>query len=153
MIDIFINLIIIITLFYLSIVDIKKMIVEYKGIAIIFIAGAALWLFGETELSFHIKGCFIITSIAFLIAYITKGLGGGDVKLFSAIGFAFGICEATRILMLSFLLSGIFVILIKLIPLSITPISQLKVSKEIPFVPFIAASAFLIFIQNLLYLL
>lgn len=153
MIKIFTGLFIIIILFFLSIEDVKTMTVPVKGIIMIFISGAVLCISGSEPVVFHINGWLLLSFTAFLTALVSGGLGGGDVRLFSALGFALGVSEGIRIFMLSFLLSGLFVLMIKLLPARIRIINRVKIKKEIPFVPFIAVSAFLIFTENLLYCL
>lgn len=153
MINIFSKLFILIILIFLSTVDVKTETVPIKGILMVFASGAVLCLSGTESAGFYIKGWLVLTSAAFLTAFLSKGLGGGDVKLFSALGFALGVYEGLKIYVYSFLLSGFFVLMIKILPVRIRVINRLKQKKEIPFVPFIAASAFLIFTENLLYCL
>lgn len=153
MTDIIIKLFILLILIYLSVVDIRTMTVPLKGVAVIFAVAVLCIFFGKENIYFYIKGWLLITVIVLILAAVTGGIGGGDVKLFSSLGAAMGAGEALKILILSFFLSGIFAIAVKVMPVKISVFISLKNKKEIPFVPFIAFSAFLIFTENLLYYL
>lgn len=151
--NIVISMCVFLILIFLSIWDIKYRVVPPAGCIAIALAGLIL-LIKDGDLVFHFKGASMIFAMSFLIAFITKGLGGGDIKLFTALGFAFGIGMAVEIMIFSFLLSGIFIvstwILIKLG--RIIPIfSRITTFSELPLVPFIAISYILIFTENLLY--
>jgi len=151
--EIILKLFILITLMYLSAVDMKTMTVPGWGIGLIYMLGILLFLYGKENINFYLKGWIVLLISSFAIALLTKGLGGGDVKLFSALGASFGVCEALKILALAFVLSGIFICMILTLPIKSKKFSALKSKKEIPFVPFITLSAFLIFTENLLYCL
>ncbi|MDO4482387.1 MAG: prepilin peptidase [Bacillota bacterium] len=153
MIKYFSELVILIILIFISIEDVKTMTVPASGTLGVFLSGAFLCLSGAETPAFYFKGWLVLTFTAFITAFLSKGLGGGDVKLFSALGFALGALEGIKLFVYSFLLSGFFVLLIKILPGRIVVINRLKQKKEMPFVPFIAASAFLIFTKNLLYCL
>ena len=153
MTEIIIKLFIIIILVYLSIVDIRKMIVPTVGISAIYAAGVIMMLTCDENVKFYIEGWFFLTISSLAIALFTRGLGGGDVKLLSGLGASLGCHEALKILAFSFILTGIFVIFIHTYPFKSARFKTLKTKKEIPFVPFIALSTFLIFTKKLLYCL
>lgn len=78
-------------------------------------------------------GALLGFSVLFLIAVISKGgMGGGDIKLFTLIGFATGV----KTLTLSFLLSVFLGAVFGVIGLAFKFVSK---GKPIPFGPFIAA--------------
>lgn len=85
---------------------------------------------------------FCLGLILLLMAFLSKGLGGGDIKLFSVLAFSLGFFNAFKILMVAFIFSGIgglaFIIFKK---------GALK--EEIAFGPFILCSAFVVFINLL----
>ena len=151
--EIIVKLFIIMILFYLSTVDIRKMTVPNKGTALIFIAGIVLMLTGDKNIYFYLNGFILMSVSSIAIALVSKGLGGGDVKLLSALGASLGAYEALEILALSFVMAGIFIVFIRVMSFRNTRFLHLRSKKEIPFVPFIACSAFLIFTENLLYCL
>ena len=78
----------------LAYIDIKEQIVPNKSIIILLILGVITYFFKEITLIDKIIGAFIVSVPMLIIALITGGFGGGDIKLFFAAGFVVG---ATRI--------------------------------------------------------
>ncbi len=151
--NIFINFSVILILACLSIIDIKKQIVPPLIIAALIPAGFILMISPESDIVFHFKGLAIIFLITFIFSATTYGLGGGDVKLFAALGFIYGASDIIEVMIISFILSGIFIVLMKGIYLIIPRFSCLNIKNEIAFVPFISISFCLILSKNLLYYL
>lgn len=149
----FINFSVILILICLSIIDIKKRIVPPLITAAMLPAGFILMISPENDVIFHFKGFAIIFLITFIFSAMTGGLGGGDVKLFTAMGFIYGASAIIEVMFISFILSGIFIVFTKGIYRIIPRFSTLNFKKEIPFVPFISSSFCLILLKNLLYYL
>lgn len=133
-------------LFVLSVVDLREMIVPGAGIAAVAGIGVLRGILGEQGWMFHVKGGLILFCVCIGIALISGGLGGGDVKLFGALGFALGTRAAAEIFVLAFLLSGIFVSAAHLLLRITGREGRFVGKKEIPFVPFIGAAAAVLFL-------
>lgn len=76
--------------------------------------------------------------ILLLMAFLSKGLGGGDIKLFSVLAFSLGFFTALKILIFAFILSGIW-------GLGFIIFKKKTLKDEMAFGPFILCSAFFIF--------
>ncbi|EML6501499.1 prepilin peptidase [Clostridioides difficile] len=88
----------------------------------------------------HIFGLLIGFIIPYIIAKLTKGLGYGDVGLYSLCCFALGNNYGFYVIVLSFILAFLFFII-----LYITKIfKDVDIIKQIPFTPFISLSTILI---------
>ena len=88
----------------------------------------------------HINGLLIGFIIPFLIAKITKGLGEGDIGLFSLCCFALGHNYSLYLISLSFILASIYCIYVLLIKSG-------KIRK-IPFAPFISLATVMIILTK-----
>lgn len=94
----------------------------------------------HNDLLYYINGLFIGFIISFLIAKITKGLGEGDIGLFSLCCFSLGYNYALYLIALSFILAAIYSIYMILI-------KNIKI-KVIPFAPFISLSTIMIMLTK-----
>lgn len=88
----------------------------------------------------HISGLFIGFIIPFIIAKITKGLGEGDIGLFSLCCFALGHNYSLYLISLSFILASIYCIYVLLMKSG-------KIRK-IPFAPFISLATIMIILTK-----
>lgn len=94
----------------------------------------------EHNLLFHISGLLVGFIIPFLIAKITKGLGEGDIGLFSLCCFVLGNNYSLYLISLSFVLASIYCIYVLLIKSG-------KIRK-IAFAPFISLATTMIILTK-----
>ncbi|MBQ3390108.1 MAG: prepilin peptidase [Firmicutes bacterium] len=138
------NILIITILAALAVIDVQKRIVPNLGTVLI--AALGLWrvLAGIVSPGSAAGGAALLGVTMLMLAAFTGGVGGGDVKLLAALGWAVGALQGAKLLFLSFFLSGIFSTGLKIVPVFVEN-SRLSGIREIPFVPFIALAAALIF--------
>ena len=86
-------------------------------------------------------GSFYILGLLALIIYKKEGMGFGDVKLMTSLGFFFGIKNILVITILSFAISAVVSILLIVL-------KKKKLDSYIPFGPFIVVSTILIIFFN-----
>lgn len=141
------GILILIILWNLAIIDIRHRIVPNAGPIIIAVLGIVRVFSGELSWTSALSGAALLGGLTLALAVATEGVGGGDVKLFAALGLAFGAVEGAKLSFLSFFLSGIFCAGVLILPV-IVGNSRFSRIREIPFVPFIALAASLIFLQN-----
>lgn len=84
-------------------------------------------------------GLFLIMALIGEKIYKKEALGGGDIKLFAAIGAALGIHNILLVIILSSLL-GLFYAMPQLL------LKRLKREDPIPYGPFLATAAFITFL-------
>ena len=91
-------------LLWAAITDFKKRIIpDWTWIAIVLFGGISAFLFPYPALSERIVG-FILPGIClFILAIKYGGVGGGDIKLTSAMGFCFGLYGLSAILFFALL--------------------------------------------------
>jgi len=94
----------------LSVIDVRTMMVPRAGPLLILAAGLLMLALGFLEPDAAFKGMAVMTAAGLMIALLTGGLGGGDVKVFAAMGLCTGTASGLEILMLSFLISGIMAV-------------------------------------------
>lgn len=94
----------------------------------------------EHNLLSHVSGLLVGFIIPFLIAKITKGLGEGDIGLFSLCCFALGHNYSLYLISLSFILASIYCIYVLLIKIG-------KIRK-IAFAPFISLATVMIILTK-----
>lgn len=122
----------------ISISDIKYMLIPDKILlfffSILFIERLILPLNPWWD---SLVGASVIFVILFMIAVISKGgMGGGDIKLFTVLGFVLGLKQ----ILFTFFFANIFGALIGLIGMAIGVFER---KKPIPFGPFIAIGTFI----------
>jgi len=169
------KIVFIINLIYLSVIDVKTKLVPVKGQVIAISCGCGCLVLSilnaklnlllskehwvaelfvnriiENPLSM-LSGFSVLLIVCSLVAVITGGLGGGDVKIFSAVGLICGLKGGVEILLAAFALSGIFCVIIRVLPIIFRRFLKLKNVKEIPLLPFITISSVLQFLQKSLY--
>lgn len=86
-----IYLIIATTLIYAALVDMQIMIIPDRTHIILVICAIILILFNNTTLFDKLIGALIVSIPLLIIAYITKGMGYGDVKLMASAGLILGV--------------------------------------------------------------
>lgn len=88
----------------------------------------------------HIFGLAIGFIIPYIIAKFTKGLGYGDVGLYSLCCFALGNNYGFYVIVLSFILSFLFFVILY----GIKIFKNINIKKQIPFTPFISLATIII---------
>ena len=141
------DILIMIVIAVLAVVDLHQRIVPNIGPVVIALLGLGRVLTGAVSPGSALSGAALLGGSMMLLALLTNGVGGGDVKLLGALGAVLGPVEGAKLLFLSFFLSGIASAGILILPV-IAGSAREKGAREIPFVPFIALAAFLIFLQN-----
>lgn len=117
----------------ITVIDLKTQIIPSKLIVAIFFISLIYKIY-IGEIFDSITGMLISFFILWLIAVISKGgMGGGDIKLISALGVLSGFKGILTIISLSFILGGIVAVF-----LIITKVKSRK--DAVPFAPFIAIS-------------
>lgn len=128
--------IIIVLLLWVSLMDIKYMIIPDILNIILALIGIGMAICNVNFIVDKVLGALIGFTIFMLIAILTNAMGGGDIKLMSALGLIFGVKGILFITIFSFVLGAIVSILL----LSF----KIKNKKDkIPFGPFISLSAIL----------
>lgn len=140
--NLFLNLILMVTLIIISCIDFKKKVIPGKFISFVFILGAVKNLINIDRILDGLTGLIVGGGILLIIAVITKGgLGGGDVKLVAVLGLFLGLKKVLLLITLSILtgaLASVVLILLK----------AHKYSSTISFGPFIAISTFLVIVYG-----
>lgn len=131
----------------LAFIDLRDRIVPNTGPALIAALGIVRVLSGQLSWLSALSGAALLGGLALALAVATEGMGGGDVKLLTSLGLAFGALDGVKLCFLSFFLSGIFCAGVLILPVFVGN-SRISGIREIPFVPFIALAVFLIFLQN-----
>lgn len=91
-------------LIILAMIDIDTMEIPDRFHIMIFILALINLAFNDFSIYSHIGGFFIISVPLFVIALITGGLGGGDIKLIAVAGFLLG----TPSTLVAFMIASIF---------------------------------------------
>jgi len=127
------EIVLIICLIISTFIDLKHQIIPDKVVLPTIIAGLVLNIMLRREnLPNYLMGFALGGGIIFLIVVLSSGgMGGGDVKLFAAVGMFLGL----RLTILSILLSFIFGSIAGLI---LIMLNLKKMKDAIPFGPFIA---------------
>lgn len=132
----------IILLIKIAYIDIKKKIIPDK-------LNLAIAMLGIFNLILNFENCKIyiasvaITFVVFLfLAVLTDGgIGGGDIKLFTALGLIFG-AEIMLIIAVTFVLAAI-------ISISRVFLKRINMKESIALAPYICAAVILIILKNL----
>lgn len=91
----------------------------------------------------YVLGVVALGGITLLLAVFSKGqLGGGDIKLFALLGAALGWVGGGYVLLLTYLIAGLYAIPVWLIRF----FQKKKKRKEVPLAPFIAGGTSLMFL-------
>lgn len=125
-------------LIVLSFIDIKHKIVPDKINLFIFVMGLYILYLDNANISLHIIGIFIASVPLLIIAVTTNGFGGGDIKLFAAIGFFLG----WKLTLVAFILT---LIIASIYSIAVLILKKGNKKTRIPLVPFISLSTYLAF--------
>ncbi|MEL7649822.1 MAG: prepilin peptidase [Sedimentibacter sp.] len=120
----------------ISVIDIEHMIIPDSLNVVGMMLGTALMMNNSNLILDRMFGALIGFGIFMGIAYVTKSMGGGDVKLSAVMGFIFGIEGILFITILSFVLGAVSC-------LAMIILEMKKMKDMVPFGPFICAAAFL----------
>ncbi len=128
---------------------IKIASIDYKSKIIPDKLNLAIAMLGIFNLILNFENCKIyIASVAitfvvflFLSAITDGGIGGGDIKLFTALGLIFGV-EIMLIIAVTFVLAAI-------ISISRVLLKRINMKESIALAPYICAAVILIILKNL----
>ena len=134
-------------LYILAVVDFRRQIVPDWGPALIAVLALVRLAAGILTPAASATGLMLLGGTVFLLAVLTGGIGGGDVKLLGTCGAFLGLLPGADFFLLSFFLSGVFAAGLKILPVFIEKPTLSRI-REIPIVPFAALAATLIFLQN-----
>jgi len=126
-------------LLVVSCIDLEKQIIPNRFVLLIF-TWILLWQFVYPELTAlsAVIGFFIGGVLFYIIAVLSKGgMGGGDVKLMAALGFAAGLPLVFFIFLLSFIGGAAVGILLM-------ALKKKGRKSPLPFGPFLAAAFFIV---------
>lgn len=128
--------IIVSTLITISIIDLKnKIIPDSLNIALVVI-GVLFIIYDSSIITDKLLGASVGFVLFFAITLATNAMGGGDIKLITALGLIFGFKGVLFIIFFSFVIGAVIS--------AILLITKTKTRKdEIPFGPFISAAALL----------
>lgn len=120
----------------ISIIDLKhKIVPDSLNIALASI-GVLFIIYDSSVIADKLLGAFTVFVLFFAIALATNAMGGGDIKLITALGLIFGFKGVLFIVFFSFVIGATISV-----ALLLTKIKSRK--DEIPFGPFISAAALL----------
>jgi len=136
----FFSLSVISILLILSLIDIKKRIVPGAWIFLLLFIAVIAGILSDSGIAERACGMAAAFVPLTAVALITGGIGGGDIKLFTALGCFCGVKTIIELEILSFILSGIFIVLSVTVRIIVTGKHDSIMDSELPFVPFITLS-------------
>ncbi|MDR0957854.1 MAG: A24 family peptidase [Clostridiales bacterium] len=122
---------------FVFIIDIKSFTIPFKLCIFIAFLGILKFITQEMSLSGFVNiiiGCFAVSLPMLALAVVYGAVGGGDVKLFAALGLFFGWKLIILCAVISFLLGGLFSAILIII-------KKRNIKDAVPFGPFISISA------------
>lgn len=96
------------TLLYVALVDYREMIIPDRSHVILFILGCILMFGGYNAIESSLGGMLIISLPLFILAYLTKGIGYGDVKLMASAGLVLGFSNIILAFFIGIISGGLF---------------------------------------------
>lgn len=105
--DTIIYLFVVSILIYAAFVDYDIMIIPDRSHILLIIAGIILMILHPETIKARLFGAIVISLPLFIIAYITKGIGYGDVKLMAAIGLVISYKNTILAALIGVILGGI----------------------------------------------
>ena len=133
-------IIIVVLMGVLTWIDFKKRIVPDSSHLLIM--GLSVFSWQALPLTNRLIAMLLISVPLLIVALITKGLGGGDIKLFFSLGFLVGIEHIVAILFFAALTSALCGIVLMVV-------FKKHRKTELPFVPFIAIGVVLTLVFGL----
>ena len=118
----------------LSVIDVKIGIVPDTLNILIFIISILFIIITKQDIVYHIVGFFLISVPFLLIAILTQGIGGGDIKLFAVTGLFLGSIHIFLAMFFCCFIASIVGVTLKYI----NKIKLINNRPSIPLVPFIS---------------
>ena len=118
----------------LSVIDVKIGIVPDTLNILIFIISILFIIITKQNIVYHIVGFFLISLPFLLIAILTQGIGGGDIKLFAVTGLFLGSIHIFLAMFFCCFIASIVGVTLKYI----NKIKLINNRPSIPLVPFIS---------------
>ena len=118
----------------LSVIDVKIGIVPDTLNILIFIISILFIIITKQDIVYHILGFFLISVPFLLIAILTQGIGGGDIKLFAVTGLFLGSIHIFLAMFFCCFIASIVGVTLKYI----NKIKLINNRPSIPLVPFIS---------------
>lgn len=115
-------------LIYAAVIDLQTMIIPDRTHLICILCGIFLLILHPSSLNDKLIGAVIISIPLFIIAYLTKGMGYGDVKLMGAAGFVLGWQNILLAMMIGSITASIFGIIS-------TRVNKTSLKSEMPLGP------------------
>lgn len=126
-----------------AMIDIDTMeIFDRFHIMILILAVVTIWQVSNLDLTNHIIGFFIISVPLYIIAIITNGIGGGDIKLMAVSGLLLGLQASLVAFFIGAILGGSMAVY-----LLVTKQTQMK--SLIAFGPYLCIGIFISFLYGL----
>ncbi|MGL5978411.1 MAG: prepilin peptidase [Erysipelotrichaceae bacterium] len=130
------HLMLVAVLIVLTMIDFDHMIIPDRLQLILFILGCFAILFFDTNPMHHVLGFFVVSIPLYLVAVLTGGLGGGDVKLMATAGFLLGYQAILVALFIGIMIGGI-------VGIYLLATKRVGRKTEIPFGPYLAVGIYL----------
>ncbi len=124
------------TLTAIFMIDLKHKIIPDSLNIFILCLGVFSLVVSRQDVVSHLSGLLIVSVPIFIIALLTNGFGGGDVKLFAAVGLLLGFKLILLTAFIAIITGGIFGAYLLLI-------KNKKLKSEMPFGPFIVIGIFI----------
>lgn len=128
-------------LIVIAIIDIDTFIIYDRFHFMILILGFALLIMDPTSFKDRILAMFIVSVPYLILAVITQGIGGGDVKLIAAAGLLLGTANTILAFLISTILGGFYA-------LYLVVRKQAKAKQAIPFGPFLCIGIYTAFLYG-----
>lgn len=123
-------------LIVLSGIDIGHKIVPDKILIFMFVLALPAIYFSDNGIITHIIGFFLVSVPFLIVALLTNGIGGGDIKLYAVIGLFLGWKITIVSLLITLILASIFSIILMIA-------KKATKKSQIPLVPFISIGTFI----------
>ena len=128
-------------LIIITFIDIDHMIIFDRFHILIFILGIVEYMYYRDALASRLLGMVIIALPYLILAIITKGIGGGDVKLISSVGFLLKAPNTALAFFISTIVGAVYAVYVLL---------QKKMSGKdaIPFGPFLCIGIYIAYLYG-----
>lgn len=128
-------------LIVVSMIDFDTMYIYDRFHIILLILGIILIVHDPSSIKMRLLGTVIVSIPYLILAIITQGIGGGDVKLIAAAGLVLGAPNTVVAFIISTLLGGIVAVYIVLF-------NKKKAKDAIPFGPYLCIGIFTAFLYG-----
>ncbi len=128
-------------LIVIAYIDIDTIMIYDRFHVLILILGLCFWILDPGTLNSRLLGMVIVSIPYLILAIVTKGIGGGDVKLIAAAGFLLAWPNTLLAFILATLLGGVYGIYLLL--------SKKSSAKDaIPFGPYLCIGIFIAYLYG-----